>query len=81
MCDSREHNMNLHTTPFIIHCPGCGMANRVPAASEGRAGKCGSCHAVLPPLYTKAVALTDRNFDSFVESYPGPVMVEFWAAW
>jgi thioredoxin 2 len=57
------------------------MANRVPAASEGRAGKCGSCHAVLPPLYAKTVALTDLNFDSFVESYPGPVMVEFWAAW
>jgi thioredoxin 2 len=66
---------------YLIHCPACGVANRVPAASEGRTGKCGSCRAALPSLYTRPVALTDRSFDSFVENYPGPVLAEFWAPW
>jgi thioredoxin 2 len=66
---------------YLIRCPGCGTTNRVTAASEGRAGKCGACHVVLPPLYTKPVTLTDRSFDSFVECYPGAVLAEFWAPW
>jgi thioredoxin 2 len=66
---------------YLLHCPHCGTANRVPAASEGKAGKCGSCHALLPPLYSKPVMLTDRSFDAFVKSYHGPVLAEFWASW
>ncbi len=66
---------------YIIHCPTCGTANRVPAASEGRAGTCGSCRASLPPLHTRPVAVTDRTFDTVVGAYPGPVLVEFWAPW
>ena len=66
---------------YLIHCPACGVANRVPAASEGKSGKCGSCRAPLPPLYSRPVALTDQNFDPFVEGYPGPVLAEFWAPW
>jgi len=66
---------------YLIHCPACGVANRVPAASEGKAGKCGSCHATLPPLYSCPVALTDQSFDAFVAGYPGPVLAEFWAPW
>lgn len=66
---------------FIIHCPACGVANRVPAASEGRAGKCGSCGAALPPLHTRPVELTDRSFDAFVAGYQNPVLAEFWAPW
>jgi thioredoxin 2 len=66
---------------YLVRCPVCGIANRVPASSEGRSGKCGSCHKELPPLHARPVALTDRDFDAFVGSYPGPVMVEFWAPW
>ena len=66
---------------YLLHCPACGVTNRVPASSEGRAGKCGNCHTALPPLYTKPVALTDRSFDSFSEKFPGPILVEFWASW
>ncbi len=66
---------------YLIRCPSCGVANRVPAASEGRAGKCGSCHAVLPPLYVKPVPLTERDFDAFIAVYPGTVLAEFWAPW
>jgi thioredoxin 2 len=66
---------------YILHCPACGTANRVPSASEGKRGKCGSCRALLPPLYTAPVPLTDRSFDSFIKDYPGPVVAEFWASW
>jgi thioredoxin 2 len=66
---------------YLIHCPACKVANRVPAASEGKAGKCGSCHSTLPPLYTRPMVLTDQNFDSFIANYSGPVMAEFWAPW
>ena len=69
------------TETFLIRCPACGTANRVPASSEGVAGKCGSCHAALPPLHTRPVVLTDRSFDDFVNSCRGPVLAEFWAPW
>ncbi len=68
-------------TTYLTPCPACGTANRVPAASEGKAGKCGNCHAPLPPLFTKPVPLADRSFDAFVESYRGPIVAEFWAPW
>lgn len=73
--------MGLSDETYIITCPSCGAANRVPAAKEGVAGKCGSCHGALPPLYLRPVELTDRSFDPFVAGYPGPVLVEFWAPW
>ncbi len=66
---------------YLIRCPACAAANRVPPSSEGRAGKCGSCHAPLPPLYCLPVALTERSFDEFVRDYPGPILAEFWAPW
>jgi thioredoxin 2 len=66
---------------YFTRCPSCGAANRVPASSEGRTGKCGSCHAALSPLYRTPVALTDRSFDDFVRDYPGPILAEFWAPW
>ena len=73
--------MTTDTRTYVIPCPSCGTDNRVPAASEGRAGKCGSCHAALPPLYTRPVPLNDRNFDSFIEILSRPVVAEFWAPW
>ena len=66
---------------YLVKCPACGTANSVPASSEGKAGKCGNCGKTLPALYTRPVALTDRSFDSFAESYPGPMLTEFWAPW
>ncbi len=66
---------------YLIHCPACGTANRVPASSEGKSGKCGECHAPLLPLYTKPVALADRSFGAFVNGYQGTILMEFWAPW
>lgn len=66
---------------YLISCPVCGKTNRVPAEKEGVAGRCGSCRAVLPPLYHQPRPLTERTFDAFVGGYPGPVVAEFWAPW
>jgi thioredoxin 2 len=66
---------------YIITCPSCGTGNRIPADKEGLRGHCGSCKATLPPLYWNPKELSDRTFDNFVNSFPGPVLVEFWAPW
>jgi thioredoxin 2 len=34
---------------IIVKCEACGAANRIPAEKIDRAGKCGKCHAPLPP--------------------------------
>ena len=64
---------------YIVTCSSCGTANRIPADKQGRAGRCGSCHATLPPLYYQPQALGERTFDVFIQSYHGPVLAEFWA--
>ena len=66
---------------YIVTCPACGANNRIPADKEGKAGSCGRCQAALPPMYCHPQQLTGSNFDSFVASYAGPVLVEFWAPW
>jgi len=66
---------------YIISCKMCGSNNRIPAEMEGKRGRCGSCRAPLPPLYCRPQALTDSSFDSFINGYTGPVLVEFWAPW
>jgi thioredoxin 2 len=73
--------MAQNDNAYLIHCPACGTANRVPAAKEGIAGRCGNCGASLPPLYTHPIPLSDRGFDEFVNAYPGPILAEFWAPW
>lgn len=66
---------------FQLKCPACGALNRVPAEREGLAGRCGNCRATLPPLHSRPLQLDDTSFNDFVSSYPGPVLVEFWAPW
>ncbi len=66
---------------YIVTCTSCGTANRVPADKEGKKGRCGTCRAVLPPLYRHPQQLADQTFDAFVANYPGPVLAEFWAPW
>lgn len=66
---------------YLVKCAACGKGNRIPAAKEGVAGRCGSCRALLPPLYYQPQPLTERTFDAFVRAYPGPVLADFWAPW
>jgi len=62
-----------------IVCPHCTAVNRVPAAADLGAGKCGRCHQ--PLLVGKPVDATEASFDRFVERNDLPVVVDFWAAW
>ena len=32
---------------YIIKCPGCGAANRIPVDRMGKTAKCGKCHEAL----------------------------------
>lgn len=64
---------------YIITCPSCGTGNRIPADKEGLHGRCGNCKSDLPVLYCHPLQMTDRTFDSFINSYSGAVLAEFWA--
>jgi len=66
---------------YIINCPACGTGNRISADKEGRRGRCGSCHATLPPLYYRPLQVDSTGFDALVAAYSGPVLAEFWAPW
>ena len=66
---------------FVVTCNNCGTANKVPAEQEGKIGRCGNCHRALPQMYYRPQHLDERTFDTFVKSYGGPVLVEFWAPW
>ncbi len=66
---------------FTITCPKCGTFNRISPDKEGKVGRCGHCHAALPPFYFQPQPLTDSTFDAFVARYPGPILAEFWAPW
>jgi thioredoxin 2 len=62
-----------------IVCPNCAAANRVPAAKDAGAAKCGKCHQ---PLFTgHPVAATTQNFARQIEANDIPVVVDFWAEW
>jgi thioredoxin 2 len=71
----------IKMSDYIVTCTSCGAANRIPADKEGKRGRCGTCHALLPQLYRHPQQITDQTFDAFVENYPGPVLAEFWAPW
>lgn len=66
---------------YLITCPACETANRIPVVREGQRGKCGGCRALLPPVHAHPVTLNDQTIDGFIKEYPGPVLVEFWAPW
>jgi thioredoxin 2 len=66
---------------YQVTCTSCGSANRIPAEKEGLAGRCGNCHAQLPPLYLSPQQMSDGSFDNFVAHYKGPIIAEFWAPW
>jgi len=66
---------------YTVVCHSCGAANRIPANKEGKVGRCGKCQAALAPLYHQPQHLTERSFDPFINSYPGPILAVFWAPW
>lgn len=67
--------------PFYnVTCSSCGTTNRIPADKQGRAGRCGTCHSTLLPMYYQPQPLNERTFDDFIKGYRGPILAEFWAA-
>jgi thioredoxin 2 len=69
----------MATASYLIPCPSCGAVNRTPVDKEGLRGHCGSCKAILPALYCHPQQVNDRTFDTMINSYPGPVLAEFWS--
>ena len=62
-----------------IVCPHCESVNRLPAAKDARAAKCGKCRR---PLFTgQPIAVTAAAFDRQVGRNDIPVVVDFWAEW
>ena len=61
-------------------CPKCGQTNRVPLRHLGHSGRCGACHAELPPT-ASPLELDTESFDALTAASQTPLLVDFWAAW
>ncbi len=64
----------------LLRCNHCRTINSVPADKLQSDPKCGKCKTFLeiPP---RPVDVTEENFDSEVLTWPGFVLLEFWAPW
>ena len=65
---------------MILACPSCSRKNRVPADRLLDVGRCGACHADLPPP-AAPIDADVQTFDEIVGGTAAPVLVDFWAAW
>ncbi len=66
------------TGSVLLRCNTCGAVNRVPVDKLKDNPKCGKCKILLEFLKTP-IDVTGINFDKEVLSWPGAVLVEFWA--
>jgi thioredoxin 2 len=66
---------------MIQVCSACGAENRVPLAKLGKNGKCGRCKQPLPAPDQPIELTSSADFDALIANAPGPVLVDFWAAW
>jgi thioredoxin 2 len=62
-------------------CNECHAVNRIPARHLADPGKCGKCHAVLPPHGSPIDVASGTQFDEIITSARVPVLVDFWATW
>jgi thioredoxin 2 len=62
-------------------CTECKAINRVPVRHLADAGKCGRCHAVLPPSNAPIDVASGGEFDEIIGGARVPVLVDFWATW
>jgi thioredoxin 2 len=62
-------------------CNECKAINRIPVRHLADAGKCGKCHAALPPHATPIEVTSQAQFDEIIASARVPVLVDFWATW
>jgi len=68
---------------MIIRCKKCGTKNRIALNRIDDRPVCGKCRSPLPVdmKFDTPVNVTDRTFHEEVISYPGTVLVDFWAPW
>ncbi|HEN21243.1 MAG TPA: thioredoxin [Desulfobacteraceae bacterium] len=68
---------------LIISCNNCGTKNRVPGNSINQKPLCGRCKMPLSeiPVLDRPVDITDNSFNSEIQSFSGPVLVDCWAPW
>src|SRR5215467_4977400 len=62
-------------------CSQCRAINRIPVRHLADAGKCGKCHAELPPHSAPIDVTSDAEFDELIAGARVPVLVDFWATW
>jgi thioredoxin 2 len=62
-------------------CSECKSTNRIPVHHLADTGKCGKCHAPLPPSDAPIEVSNATQFDEIVAGARVPVLVDFWAAW
>jgi len=62
-----------------VVCMACGAVNRLPAAKDARAGKCGSCGEAL--FAGKPVDVSGDMLQRQVAKGTLPVVVDVWAPW
>jgi thioredoxin 2 len=62
-------------------CSECHTVNRIPPRHLAEAGKCGKCHAPLPPQGAPIDVASAEQFDDIIANARVPVLVDFWASW
>ena len=62
-------------------CSECKAQNRIPSRHLADTGKCGKCHAPLPPQSAPIDVESEATFDDIVKAARVPILVDFWAAW
>jgi thioredoxin 2 len=65
--------------PYIVRCPACATANRVPADKLAAGGTCGRCGQAL--FSGAPITLTAASFDAHAARSDLPLLVDFWADW
>jgi thioredoxin 2 len=65
----------------IVACSSCSRGNRLPAARMRDKARCAACKAALLPLSHSISIGNSNEFDELVRNSPGPILVDFWAAW
>ncbi len=65
--------------PVHITCSHCMAKNRLPVEKINQEPTCGKCKKSI--LVDAPIALTDQNFQLFIQNYDLPVIVDFWATW
>ncbi len=66
---------------MIVPCAKCAKSNRLPAARLRDKARCAACKAALLPLAHPVAIASKADFDELLRDAPGPVLVDFWAAW